>query len=185
MNNRMKWLKVSLISATCVLVFAAGMHFYKSQYSTHIEPLNYKRDAAAINKIFEDNRYWLLQEGMDDYSLDYLLINRVSNLSPDQYAKDSVKVLYYKGALAGFITYHKTKFWQGRIRLLAVDQKYRGHGFGLRLMQHALNDLIAQGCTNIFLVTRTNNYPAQKLYRSVGFKDSGVEDGFIKFDYFV
>jgi ribosomal protein S18 acetylase RimI-like enzyme len=177
--------KVALIGFLVLTGFGAIFFINWEKDSTHIVEFKYSEHGAFVNRVFEENRYWLLGEGLEDYSLDHLLIKRVSNITPDQYALEDIKIMLHNGTPVGFVTYSKTKFWQGKVRLLGVDEKYRGKGYGQELLNYAVKDLISQGCTNIFLVTRTTNYPAQKIYRKVGFKETGESDGFVRFDYYV
>ena len=53
---------------------------------------------------------------------------------------------------------------------VAVHPQYQGHGIGRRLMDGALGSIRRQGGRQATLQVRTDNEPAQRLYRSLGFK---------------
>ncbi len=53
---------------------------------------------------------------------------------------------------------------------LAVDEKYRRQGFGLRLLEHAESEARAQGKRRLSLLTEIENSSAQALYNKFGFK---------------
>ena len=73
----------------------------------------------------------------------------------------------------------------GFVHFLDVDEKFRSKGYGLKLLQYALNDLKKQGATQIYLVTRTINYPAQKIYKKADFQETSRTNGFVRFDYYL
>ncbi len=53
---------------------------------------------------------------------------------------------------------------------LAVDEKYRRQGFGLRLLEYAEKEAHAQGKSRLTLLTEIENISAQALYNKFGFK---------------
>jgi ribosomal protein S18 acetylase RimI-like enzyme len=57
---------------------------------------------------------------------------------------------------------------------LAVDEKYRRQGFGLRLLEYAENEARAQGKPKLTLLTEIENSSAQALYNKFGFKITNI-----------
>jgi ribosomal-protein-alanine N-acetyltransferase len=53
---------------------------------------------------------------------------------------------------------------------VAVDPKWRGFGFGKKLMQLMINEAVKEDISHIILEVRENNQNAIKLYTDLGFK---------------
>lgn len=62
------------------------------------------------------------------------------------------------------------KFSGNFIGLLAVDEAYRGRGYGKRLMNFAMNKISSDNHTSTKLGIIDTNKDARKLYESLGFK---------------
>ncbi len=62
---------------------------------------------------------------------------------------------------------------------LMVDQQYQGRGYGRAAMEEIIHRLKAEpDCQEIFTSYEPDNDAAAKLYRSLGFEDTGrIEDG--------
>ena len=87
-----------------------------------------------------------------------------------------------KGKPVGFVSYNKPKFYEGFVHFLTVDEKERGKGYGLKLLKYAVDDLARTGASLIRLVTRVENYPAQKIYKTLGFKEIKRDERFVDFE---
>jgi len=59
---------------------------------------------------------------------------------------------------------------------LAVLEKYRGKGYGKKLMDGAIARSKARGCKTMELNTEVDNTVANKLYESMGFQLNGIKD---------
>ena len=115
------------------------------------------------------------------FDVDHMLKTKSPDKNPRYHGKLEIKTLLENGKFAGFITYHKTGYHTGRIQFLSVSKNYRGKHYGRKLISHAVKDLFNQGCTQVSLITRTNNIPAQKVYRGLGFKETGKDAKFVSF----
>lgn len=57
---------------------------------------------------------------------------------------------------------------------LVVDEQWRGRGIARTLLDHALRQLMEQGCTTCFLEVRAANAAAIHVYRTTGFDQVGL-----------
>ena len=84
------------------------------------------------------------------------------------------------GTMVGFLMHgtnpDNDELW---ILRLMVDQQYQGWGYGRAAMEEIIRRLRAKpNCQEIFTSYEPDNHVAAKLYRSLGFEDTGrVEDG--------
>ena len=67
---------------------------------------------------------------------------------------------------------------EGTIVNLGVDRFYRGYGCGFKLLSAILTNLIDQGSTKVFLEVRLSNSSAIRLYRRLGFLQTGVRKNY-------
>jgi ribosomal-protein-alanine N-acetyltransferase len=81
--------------------------------------------------------------------------------------------------ILGFVVLVLTPEGEGRVFALAVDSRYRGRGVGRALLKTAFNVLRKRKIGYVQLEVRVSNQIARRLYRSVGF----METGFIPFYY--
>jgi len=79
----------------------------------------------------------------------------------------------------GFVVLVLTPEGEGRVFAIAVDSRYRGKGVGRALLKAAFNTLRKRKIGYVRLEVRVSNSIAQRLYRSMGF----METGFIPFYY--
>jgi len=79
----------------------------------------------------------------------------------------------------GFVVLVLTSEGEGRVFAIAVDSRYRGKGVGRALLKAAFNTLRKRKIGYVRLEVRVSNSIAQRLYRSMGF----METGFIPFYY--
>jgi len=138
------------------------------------------RDTQDIVQLFNQNYYWLVP--FPDYSPQAMLKERSPKIGdPFWRNKQNIKVARKKNKFFGFIAYHIKTPTQGFIHFLVITQDARNKGYGKLLLTYAINDLFAHGAQTIDLVTRTNNFPAQKLYTSVGFTETSRDAEYVYF----
>ena len=65
-------------------------------------------------------------------------------------------------------------FWDNTpfCTMLYIDEKYRGQGFGTRLMEYWENDMESRGYT-LLLTSTQSDETAQHFYRKLGYTDCG------------
>ena len=68
----------------------------------------------------------------------------------------------------------------GHVTTIAVDEAWRRHQIGTRLLLALHRDAIAQGSTAITLEVRAQNEPAQAMYRRFGFAPAGIRRDYYK-----
>ena len=82
--------------------------------------------------------------------------------------------------VAGFIVFYPKGAFPlgGYIKLIAVDKDFRRKGLGKELIKKA-EEVIFKYWPNVFLLVSSFNKPAQKFYRSLGYRKVGEIPDFI------
>jgi dTDP-4-amino-4,6-dideoxy-D-galactose acyltransferase len=81
---------------------------------------------------------------------------------------DSVRVVGPIGAPVGYVTVHADRE-RSQLGLIAVDERARGHGYGLHLVRAALWEAWNLGCSRMTVVTQGRNVGAQRVFQRAGF----------------
>lgn len=167
--------------ATAILSF--GILYYVSVPSGPIYDFDPARDTQEILKIFEDDWYWLIES--KDYSPEFTLKNRAPSKDPLYIGSLHIKVLREQDKLVGFTAYYMKKKRLCQLLFLAVGSTFRGKGYGEQLVRYVLKDAVNLGADRVRLVTRTANFPAQRLYNRIGFTQVGAREDneFVYFEY--
>src|SRR3989339_183060 len=168
-----------LLSGLLILAITILITVTLAKCSSRVTVDNYNpsRDYAGIKNNLKVDEYWLFEEGMN-FDIDHMLNTKSPDKRPQFLGKLTIKTILENGKFAGFITYHKDGYHRGRIQFLSVSKNFRGKGYGKRLIRYALKDLFNQGCTEVYLTTRTDNTPAQKIYKDLGFIETGRDKKF-------
>ena len=69
----------------------------------------------------------------------------------------------------------------GIIEHVVVHTDYRRKGFGKAIVKHSLNYAWKSGCTEVMLLSGSNNENAHKMYAQIGF-DESRKKGFVIFN---
>lgn len=174
-NNFFKFFVVMAISAMLAAGLVYNFYLKKSQITDFV----YSRDAESILKIFDKDWYWLVASSREEYSPDFMLKNRAYDKDPSHFGKLTIKVLRDNNKLAGFTAYFNKKIYEGFLLYVAVDSDFRGKGYGEKLTNYAVEDMFANGCNIVKLVTRTENIKARSLYKKLGFEEILVDGGYV------
>lgn len=67
---------------------------------------------------------------------------------------------------------------EGEITNVVVAQKFRGKGIGRKLMEYMLEEAASFGIGDCTLEVRAGNFPAIRLYESLGFQGEGIRPDF-------
>lgn len=177
-----KYTSFKVAAAFFLAAGIGGVFYYVTQPADCVTISNFdpERDSVEIHTIMKENWYWLIESG--DFSVDHMLKNRAPNSkNPQYFGKLIIKVLRVKDTFAGFNAYYKKNVATGQILFIAVKNKFRGCGYGLKLVNYAVNALARMGVMRIQLVTRTSNLTAQKIYNDAGFEKIDEIPGFVYF----
>lgn len=137
------------------------------------------KDRAFVIKIFKENFYTLTANPQHDFDL--MLERRSPNrLEAKYFGKMDTYMAYDGDRPVGFISFYMLSSYVGKILFLAVDNEFRGKGYGKKLVQFALDQLKKQGAQVVKIATRVDNKTAQNLYGNYfKFIKEEEEDGFI------
>jgi ribosomal-protein-alanine N-acetyltransferase len=97
-----------------------------------------------------------------------------------RYSKKLKKIFYvYKsqGEIAGYCAYYlkpelsfKGLKIKSVIYSIATDNKFRGKGYGRKLLEESIKEMKLNGIDSILLYVNVKNTPAIKLYEKMGFQ---------------
>ncbi|MBN1549347.1 GNAT family N-acetyltransferase [Candidatus Babeliales bacterium] len=180
-----KKIKVLLISAVAAGLCIWGISYHTSQEVIKRSPIaDYvdARDRDFVLHLFDENWYWLLTHGRDEYSPEFMLDHRSRTQDPKDFGKLTLKVFLVEDQPVGFVGYLMETFFKGKVLFLAVDSPQRGNRFGEQLLRYACKALFEKGARVVQLLTRTDNKSAQALYKRVGFKVVWKNEGFVYFE---
>lgn len=163
-----------------ISVALVGSLFYFYTCADSITDYNPQRDRDDVLSIFKTDWYWLIPDETTDFSPEYVIDNRASSKKPEHKGNLIIKVCRAHGEFCGFVAYHQDASYKGRILFLATAPRYRGKGFGKKLLYFAIKDLFNRGCVVINIFTRVNNERALALYYQAGFKESWRNEKYIR-----
>lgn len=79
-----------------------------------------------------------------------------------------------ENAIVGYLVCQVVEEKEAELHNIAVAREYQRQGIGKTLLQKLIGDLKQKNVSEIFLMVRASNLPAQKLYESFGFKKISV-----------
>jgi ribosomal-protein-alanine N-acetyltransferase len=88
-------------------------------------------------------------------------------------------VLRIENSIAGFVILQVCGTFSGYIQTICISEKYRGKGFGTKLLRFC-EARILKFSPNVFICVSSFNKGAIKLYYEFGFKLVGELDNFVK-----
>lgn len=124
-----------------------------------IKDFDLNRDKQAVKDMFIFDWDQLCAGNMHDYTkslVDDLL----------EYMQGNCKVLYQGNQLVGFIEYFIKSDNRAHVDALAVHTDYRGKGFGVLLLQYALDDIASWGVDYVTIDVILSNDIAHSLYEN-------------------
>jgi len=176
---RTKWSKIIALTMVLGLISAGTWFLFKTEEP--ISDFNDQRDTQEILNIFKRDRYWLLAS--EDYSPEFMLKHHAPNQELKYMGRLNIKVMHEKERFVGFTAYYMKTPEFGFLLFLAVNPEFRGKKYAEKLLKYALEQMKTMGAEYVQLCTRTDNMPAQGLYRRVGFHEISKDDGFVYFQY--
>lgn len=170
-----------LAAVVLALVGFGACRYYRCTGEDPIQVYQPARDRYALEQIFEQNWYWLInvpyKEALASFTDD---LDKAVSVTERQKPDARQWIIFREdGIVKGFAVYYIKKPGVGKILFLAVDERYRGHGAAQRLIKRALDALSAAGCGVIEIIVRVENFRAQNLYRKVGFETVNTDETFM------
>lgn len=96
-----------------------------------------------------------------------------ANFMDSLIAGHSIWVLRVGGDLVGFSVVMSV-IDEAHLLNIGVCQRYRGQGYGARLLRHAMENARLNRVAKLFLEVRPSNQRAVELYRHFGFRQIGL-----------
>lgn len=175
---------ISVTSAGLLLVTALAIFGYLHCTDDRVRDFDPSIDTASILQNFKEDRYWLIAEELQFDEAAMLKTRSPNQDNSEFFGKLYIKVIRQCDKTAAFTTYYRKSDQIGWIQFVSVNKRYRGKGFGKKLTTYAMNDLINNmGCTEVKLVTRTNNLWAQRIYTGLGFQETGRDSRFVDYTF--
>ncbi len=171
-----------IVAASIILGVGIAYYWRAPRKLSPIQPFEYTRDAAQVTELFRQDYNWLSTRVFDPAHIDWVLRTHSPNeYEPEYEGRMSIDVLRDKGSVAGFVTYYVSSPFIGTILFLEVGKDFRSKGYGEKLVRHAIDELFLKGVSVVKLLTRTTNFPAQRLYNRVGFQETSRDADFVYF----
>lgn len=179
---RRHWVKVAIaIALAGSFLFLPFYQWYLVNNST-ICTYSMQEDWPFVKDFFEKNWYWLVAESSNDFDVEHAFKNLSATKNPQDAGKVTIKTYKEGNKTLGFIAYDKKRYNEGHIWFLAVDPEQRNKGIAHKLVEYALKDFKDRGVRWVWIITRTNNLPAQRVYEKAGFTKTAIDDGFVMFE---
>jgi len=131
-------------------------------------------DFTEVNKIAKQVHELHVSWRPDIYvSVDTVILKEVYE---NMVENSNIFVIKYKGNIIGYTSFQiEEKSSHGmhdrkilKINALAIDEVYRGKGFGTKLLEHIEGYARQNNCTDIYLSVNEENIQAKKLYEKIG-----------------
>lgn len=180
-KNRIRLFISGLIA---ILSLGAGLWLWQTKSRDNaLQGYQEQRDRAALVELFNDNWFWLDNRpqvgGLAAFNEH---LNKVSDKEESTRPTKMSWLVYYKdGKTRGFTSYFMRipELKIGKILYLAVQKEYRSQGIARKLLKYAIAQLKNMGARIIEITVRLENYPAQNLYRSLGFAPVGSDSQYL------
>lgn len=179
-NLTVKRIAIIAISTAIAITMGTVWWLYQGTEESRITLYDAKRDRAFILDITQKDRYWLSNAA--DFDPAFFFDKATPQHDLEYAGKLVTKVLLEKGKPVGFVSFYPKSFYEGYILFLSVDHAHRGKGYAGKLLQHAFDELFAQGIQVIRLFTRTSNHPAIAVYKRLGMVETKRIEGGIYFE---
>ncbi len=105
-------------------------------------------------------------------------VSTITNNIMGQHIQDCTAVLLFNGKPIGFCFIIQASMTHGNIPLIGVDPEHKKKGFGIYLLQYSLAKVVDSilagkiGMLEVNATHDTDNIPAIKMYRRLGFRES-------------
>lgn len=105
------------------------------------------------------------------------IVYKITNSIYGEFLPEIVSMLTYNGELCGFCMTNITDGKIANVPLFAITPEHQGKGMAKHLLKNSIEKLLEmkksgkRDFSEINTTTETDNYPALKMYRGVGFKE--------------
>lgn len=152
-------------------------------HEAYISDFNLRRDREDLRRIFEKDKRELTDDG--SFSSEYMMQKRKPGKDVPCIGSLHIKTLRVGRQLAGFTAYYMETPTKGIVLLLAVEDRFRGNGYGKILVQYAMNSLISKRAECIGIWVSHDNLPAKRIYKELGFTEKLLrDDGNLYLEYY-
>ncbi|MFW1842464.1 GNAT family N-acetyltransferase [Acinetobacter pittii] len=117
---------------------------------------------------------------LDESQKDYVASNVYSIAESKVEEHYCPRVICFNDEVVGFLMYcveidppDETLFWLFR---LMISQDNQVKGYGTKVLQIAIDEMAAKGAKRIRTMYKSSNYVAGKLYKKMGFRETGEYD---------
>ncbi|MBN6522848.1 GNAT family N-acetyltransferase [Acinetobacter pittii] len=129
-----------------------------------------------------DRENWILcaKLSLDESQKDYVAPNVYSIAESKVEEHYCPRVICSNDRVIGFLMYcvevgppDETLFWLFRFM---IDKNNQAKGYGTKALQIAIDEMAAKGAKRIRTMYKSSNYVAGKLYKKMGFRETGEYD---------
>lgn len=156
----------------------AKLREISTEYSIVPWSIEYLEDAISIvHSAFKNSSDALFDprfkspEGVRD------ILTKITDSTYGEFLPESVSVLLCNNELCGFCFTNITDGRIANIPIFAIKPEHQGKGLSKHLLKNSISTLLElnksgdRSFSEINTTTETDNYPALKMYRSIGFKE--------------
>lgn len=132
--------------------------------------------AITLKKITKENWEECIELKVSEDQKRFVASNLYSIAQVQFLSNFEAQAIYEGETMVGFSLYgfdeDDNHYW---IYRLMVDEKYQGNGYGTEALNEIIKTLSREhDCTEIMLGYHPENYGAERLYFSTGFKPAGI-----------
>lgn len=117
---------------------------------------------------------------LDESQKDYVAPNVYSIAESKVEKHYCPRVICFNDEVVGFLMYcveidppDERLFWLFRFM---IDKNNQAKGYGTKALQIAIDEMVAKGAKRIRTMYKSSNYVAGKLYKKMGFRETGEYD---------
>lgn len=167
-----------------VIVIAIGTGWWIFDQTPHASIVAYEplRDRPFIEKLFQQDWYWLTTQQFDPALFDQWLEHKSPTADASTFGILDIKMAQLNHSDVGFIAYFMKSAYEGMILFIDVLPIHRSKRIGRQLLEFALNDLQKRGASIVRLITRPHNTDARRLYDRIGFIKYGETSEYLFYE---
>lgn len=133
-----------------------------------------------LKNLDRENRIQCAKLSLDEAQKDYVAPNVYSIAESKVEEHYCPRVICFNDEVVGFLMYcveidppDKTLFWLFRFM---IGKDHQANGYGTTALQMAIDEIFTKGAKRIRTMYKSSNYVAGKLYKKMGFIETGEYD---------